>query len=82
MNKVLVESADSYRIPMMVQEYRGYSELNCFPVCPRCKSSLEVDFQAYCDRCGQALNWKKYHKAKPSKDSMSKRFTDISKIRK
>lgn len=58
------ENAEEYRKPMMVNEYRYYSERNSFPVCPRCRSSLEVDFQSYCDRCGQALNWKEYHKAK------------------
>ena len=67
MDKKKIEEELSYRGKMRVKEYRQYSDLNCFPVCPRCGSSLEIDFQAYCDRCGQALNWKKYHKAKLSK---------------
>jgi len=36
-----------------------------FAVCPQCQSSLERDFQSYCDRCGQKLDWKLYpHKVK------------------
>ena len=65
--KDLPTTAESYRAPMRVREYRIYSDNSCFSVCPRCNSSLEVDYQAYCDRCGQALNWKKYHKAKLAK---------------
>lgn len=68
MKRKVKEDAESYRIRLEVREYRSYSELNCFPVCPRCGSSLEVDFQSYCDRCGQALGWKKYHKAKLAKN--------------
>lgn len=34
-----------------------------FPVCPGCNSTLEREYQAYCDRCGTKLNWKNYGKA-------------------
>lgn len=35
-----------------------------FPMCPACRTTLERDYQAYCDRCGQKLSWKNYSKAK------------------
>ncbi len=65
LNKRAMEEELKYRIKMRVREYIQCWDLNCYPVCPRCGASMEVDFQSYCDRCGQALNWKKYHKAKP-----------------
>ena len=36
--------------------YKNYS----YPICPRCRTSLEREYQSFCDRCGQALSWKKY----------------------
>jgi len=33
-------------------------------VCPRCSITLEREFMAFCDRCGQRLDWKDYRKAK------------------
>ena len=33
-------------------------------VCPRCKITLEREFMAFCDRCGQKLDWRSYKKAK------------------
>lgn len=35
-----------------------------FPVCPRCNTSLDREFQAFCDRCGQMLNWRDYRNAR------------------
>ena len=37
--------------------------LTGFPVCPQCGSTLEREYQNFCDRCGQKLGWKDYHKA-------------------
>lgn len=34
-----------------------------FPVCPRCRVSLEREFQNFCDRCGQPLDWRQYSHA-------------------
>lgn len=28
-----------------------------YPVCPRCSTTLEREYQRYCDRCGQRLDW-------------------------
>lgn len=47
----------SYRVRMRVKDY--VQEGACyFSVCPKCKSAIERDYQAYCDRCGQALSWR------------------------
>lgn len=53
----------SYRLPMTVSEIYLYRDRNTYPVCPRCKTTLEREYQSYCDRCGQALNWDKFDKA-------------------
>ena len=54
------EIALSYRISMAVTESFVCAEGYEYPVCPRCGITLEREYQAYCDRCGQALDWKKY----------------------
>ena len=49
----------SYRSPMPVSAMRRYGAgALYFPVCPRCGCAIEREYQAYCDRCGQCLNWK------------------------
>ena len=54
----------SYRTARPVIHYRRYQNYpggcGCFPVCPRCDASLEVEYQAFCDRCGQKLRWGSY----------------------
>ncbi len=63
------ESPPSYRVPICVSAVRAYRDsifgTTFFPVCPRCRVSLEREYQRYCDRCGQALNWSRYSYAKP-----------------
>lgn len=49
----------NYRFPMEVTEKLFYKQSE-FPVCPKCKISLEREYQSFCDRCGQKLSWKKY----------------------
>ena len=34
-----------------------------FPVCPRCPNSLEREYQAFCERCGQKLGWEFFRHA-------------------
>lgn len=46
-----------YRKPMKVVEIRALSD-SYFAVCPRCQMTLECEYQAFCDRCGQKLNWR------------------------
>ena len=53
----------SYRIPMPVTEVRrfqGTSGFIAFPVCPHCGQTMEREFQSYCDRCGQCLDWERF----------------------
>lgn len=54
----------SYRLSMPVTHYRrcptNSESYTTFPVCPRCGCSLERDYQAFCDNCGQRLNWAAY----------------------
>lgn len=54
--------AMTYRAPMPVIHLKRYRETTYY-LCPRCKVTLEREFTAYCDRCGQRLSWKKYKKA-------------------
>ena len=52
------EEALTYREPKQVTECRTYKCGGTYPVCPRCNITLEREYQSYCDRCGQRLNWK------------------------
>lgn len=50
----------TYRIPMRVKEVYSFKWGADFPKCPRCGSTMERDFQRFCDRCGQRLNWSEF----------------------
>lgn len=53
-------NAITYRIPMVVTESKVIHDTygrTVYAVCPRCASTLDRDFQSYCDRCGQKLDW-------------------------
>ncbi len=50
----------TFRIPMSIRESILFPGDLIFPICPRCDVSLEREYQNYCDRCGQALDWNKY----------------------
>ena len=65
MSTVLLEKvtiAESYRIPMQVTKLRKY-RATVYYICPRCNITMEREFMAYCDRCGQYLSWKNHKKA-------------------
>ena len=56
----------SYRTPMRIEVLRAYrsgGSLFTYPVCPRCDCTMEREYQAFCDRCGQRLSWKGFRKA-------------------
>lgn len=57
----------SLRIPMPVTQiqyyYCGYNGYTTYPICPHCGITLDREYQSYCDRCGQALEWKSFSKA-------------------
>ncbi len=54
----------SYRRPMAVTEVMIYWNGAGYYICPRCRITLEREFMAYCDRCGQCLDWRQYRKVK------------------
>ena len=44
--------------PMRVTAFRTLrSGDTYYPVCPGCHVTLEREYQRYCDRCGQRLDW-------------------------
>jgi len=47
----------SYRIAMPVIHYVCYQPHITHPVCPRCTGCLDREYQAFCDSCGQKLDW-------------------------
>ena len=55
--------ADVHSIPKAVAFTRCYHTshgLTMFPVCPGCGCTLEREYQNFCDRCGQMLDWASY----------------------
>ena len=54
--------AEGYRTPMQITHLRRFGN-STYYVCPRCNVTMEREFVAYCDRCGQCLSWKSYKKA-------------------
>ena len=55
----------SYRIPKEVIDARLYRDIafsadTYFSICPKCNTTLERDYQNFCDRCGQRLSWNLY----------------------
>ena len=56
----------SFRRPMRViavRSYRNCSHLLTYPICPRCGLTMDREYQRFCDRCGQALDWKGFSMA-------------------
>ena len=50
----------AFREPMPVTHIRCFrylSGVTGFPVCPQCGRTMEREYQPYCDRCGQCLDW-------------------------
>lgn len=46
-----------YRIPLPVTEVLALHHGDSYPLCPRCRTSMEREYMHYCDRCGQRLGW-------------------------
>ena len=56
----------AFREPMPVTQIRSFRchyGVTGFPVCPQCGRTMEREYQPYCDRCGQCLDWDSYQKA-------------------
>ena len=60
MTATILLSAFLFRIPKSVTQTRVYARGHCYPVCPSCRSSLDREYMAFCDRCGQRLAWEEY----------------------
>lgn len=57
--------AMTYRVPRQVikcRTYRKGDQSTNYPVCPRCNISMEREYMAFCDRCGQKLAWDRLSK--------------------
>ena len=60
------DEAHAFRTPMevgAVRYVRTTAGLTGFAVCPRCRGSLEREYQTFCDRCGQRLDWTGFARA-------------------
>ena len=53
----------SYRSPKLVRYVLQMDNGSTYPICPRCGKTMDREYQSYCDRCGQALDWKGFSKA-------------------
>ena len=53
----------SFRSPLAVKEVFVFPSGSSYPICPRCKITLEREYQKLCDRCGQKLDWSLYDSA-------------------
>ena len=60
---VVLPAVESFRVPMAVAEILLLKNGDAYAVCPQCHRSLEREYQRFCDRCGQALDWRSYSKA-------------------
>lgn len=56
------EDAISYRTAMRVRCVKFFVNSGSYPVCPRCQTTMEREYTAYCDRCGQHLSWEEFER--------------------
>lgn len=47
----------TYRWPWKVKIVCSYRWDAEFPKCPRCETTMEHEYQLFCNHCGQRLNW-------------------------
>lgn len=58
------QEAVSYRTKLPVKEIYLYEkEDSIYPLCPRCKETIDRDYVKYCSCCGQRLQWTDWTKA-------------------
>ena len=62
-----IEEKLLYREPMIVAEIKKLGSCGYFPICPRCDSTIEREYQSFYDRCGQMLKWTGFSRAKVRK---------------
>ena len=54
----------SMRVRVRVREVYSFKCGAEFPRCPRCGTTMEREYQRFCDRCGQRLNWNGFEEIK------------------
>jgi predicted amidophosphoribosyltransferase len=52
-----------FRQPMAVREVLAFRTGDSYPVCPQCGITMEREYQHFCDRCGQRLDWADFRHA-------------------
>ncbi len=62
-SKAALDHVEKTKPKQVRQALRNEAASCVFPICPSCKKTMEREYQAYCDRCGQFLSWKGYSKA-------------------
>lgn len=68
MNRPILLLKDNYESvqrlnPMLVRQVLRLPSGYTYPICPACRITLDREYQSYCDRCGQCLNWNRFEKA-------------------
>lgn len=63
MKSCKARGAAAYRRRLSVSEIFLFRDGEAFPICPRCRTTLEREYQTFCDRCGQHLDWHAYPQA-------------------
>lgn len=58
-HKLSLLSIAAYRVPMDVDAIRLLAGGESYPICPRCGITMDREYMAYCDRCGQRLGWER-----------------------
>ena len=56
-----------YRLPIAVTDIHVFPYCSggpSYPVCPRCGATMEREYMAFCSRCGQKLDWRRYSYAR------------------
>lgn len=56
---IMMLSAINYRVQMPIRDSWIAPGGTRYYICPRCHIPLDREYQAYCDRCGQHLGWKR-----------------------
>lgn len=56
-----------YRHAMAVVEIHMFPQCHgapAYPVCPRCRRTMEREYMPFCSRCGQKLDWRCFQYAR------------------
>jgi len=69
-SKKKLQALADYRVPMRIMEGLLLPD-GVYYRCPRCRCTLDREHMAFCDRCGQRLDWKECGRAKISRPEHS-----------